>query len=217
MNTITVLSLGQTPGQYSARARAQARLFTQARQRENIDYNIRTWRPDRPRVRAQRSGRSNLPPIPFTEAEIQRRAEAKAKASARLQRIFQPDPRQRRTASGSFTSGYARFLQAQNKLIALRARERRIADEQAELARRLDQARRMAEARELGRRRAAAQAMPDPRQVIVPTSPPITPPPITPLPLLPTPAMPQSEAWGRQSTEDLQRLVDARRKLGIRG
>ncbi len=213
MNTITILSgLGQTPGQYSARARAQARLFTQARQRGNIDYNIRNWRPDLPRVRAQRSGRSNLPPIPLTEAETRRRAEARTKTSARLQQMFMPRPR-RGSVTRASSNVYGRLRQERNKRIALQKRERLIADEQAELARRLDKARRIAEAQELGIRRAAAQAMPDPRQVLVSTPPPA----ITPPPSLPTPAMPQSDAWSRQSTEDLQRLVDARRKLGIRG
>ncbi len=91
MITATLVNLsGPTASQYAARARAAGRIRSSMSRRDTALYNQRTWRPDPPRVRAQRG--QSLPRIPLGPAEFEakrlRTLEAQEKGRAMLRTIF---------------------------------------------------------------------------------------------------------------------------------
>lgn len=242
MNTVTVLSgLGQTP--YAIVAAQRARFSSQARQRANVGYNIRNWRrisggnTNRQRIaaarlrmaRERRARQTELPqpPDPMEmAAERRRREEATKRTSARLSRMmaptFRPGSGQRtliRTVSGRpVMSAWTRRIEDEK----IRQRARALARTQRESeVRRL-----VAGAKAEGLRRSAAQVrafVPPP----IETTPSIETAPVIQIPdrvpvMITARETPETldiarrEPAIRQSTEALQRLVTARRALGIR-
>ncbi len=244
MITATVLSgLGQTPA--AIRASQRARFSTQARQRAAIDYNIRTWPQNaggninrqriveaQRRMSRERAARREptQPPSPMEMAAgRRRREEATKRTSARLRRMFAP----------AFGPGAGQRVidPSRREQPGLSARSQR-----AEDARIRARARAISRSRwepEVQRRIAAAQAEGLRRRAEPSRLPPVVPPPIETIPpmetapvfvhipdrepaTITTQATPETldiarrEAATRQSTEALQRLVNARRALGIR-